>query len=192
MTPQRSWSSCFPCTGPGVSGFSKESWLPLLGMVFRDQDLDTRCARCYRWCLCFQVILWTEQDLYVQSGACVCVCMCVHSCACVCACVTCACACVCIMRMGMLCVHVSVCACMCVSVHVCVRACVRVRSCVHVCARACVCACARVCVAFLCRNERSTRVRPVFPLLDCPPPLTVRRPHHLLTCACPGTRLQNC
>ena len=149
MTPQRSWSSCFPCTGPGVSGFSKESWLPLLGMVFRDQDLDTRCARCYRWCLCFQVILWTEQDLYVQSGACVCVCMCVHSCACVCARVlhvhvhVCAsCTWVCCVRMCLcVCMYVCKCArvCVCVCAHVsvcmCVHACVHV----HVCVRACVC-----------------------------------------------------
>lgn len=90
------------------------------------------------------------------------------------------------------CVHVGVCMCVLrVHMHVCC-VCMCVRSCVHmcVCAHACVHVC--VCVAFLCRNERSTRVHPVFPLLDCPPPLTVRRPRHLLTCACPGTRLQNC
>lgn len=105
---------CFPCTGPGVSRSSKESWSPLLGMVFRDQDPNTRCAHCYWlsllpshlvdgarfictvWCLC------------VLVHVCVRVCLCVHVCAHVCACT-----CMCVRACAHVCTHVDACACVC-------------------------------------------------------------------------------
>lgn len=37
----------FPCPSPGPGHFFKESFLPLLKLVFKNQDLDTRCAHCY-------------------------------------------------------------------------------------------------------------------------------------------------
>lgn len=37
----------FRCPSPVIGHFSRESWVPLMRIIFRNQDLGAECAHCY-------------------------------------------------------------------------------------------------------------------------------------------------